>query len=80
MEKQNLRDPPLWKHSLTPSLWYDPTSDPGRDLSQWVYFKGVHNILDLLSWDQEEIQTTPAQQVHSLDDQGQGQYLGTNEV
>ena len=28
--------------------------------------------MDLLSWDQEELKTTPAQQVNSLDDHGQG--------
>ena len=44
-------------------------------LRHWVHFQGVHNILDLLSWDQEELKTTPAQQVYSLDDHGQGLYL-----
>ena len=34
----------------------------------------VHNILDLLSWDQEELKAVPAQQVYSLDDHGQGLY------
>ena len=37
---------------------------------QWVHFQGVHNILDLLSWDQEELKAIPAQQVYSLDDHG----------
>ena len=37
--------------------------------------------LGLLSWDQEEeLKTTPAQQVYSLDDHGQGLYLRTNQV
>ena len=61
-------------------LGHDPTSDPGIALRQWVHFQEVHNILDLLSWDQEELKTTPAQQVYSLDDHGQGLYLRTNQV
>ena len=40
----------------------------------------VHNILDLLSWDQEELKTIPAKQVYSLDDHGQGLSLGTNQI
>ena len=46
----------------------------------WVHIQGIHNILDLLSWDQEELKTTPAQQVYTLDDHGQGLYLRTNQV
>ena len=57
-----------------------PTSDPGIALRQWVHFHGVHNILDLLSWDQEELKAVPAQQVYSLDDHGQGLYLRTNQI
>ena len=78
MENQNPRVPPLWEHSLT--TLYDPTSDPGIALRQWVHFQGVHNILDLLSWDQEELKAVPAQQVYSLDDHGQGLYLRTNQI
>ena len=66
MENQNPRVPPLWEHSLTTLLGHDPTSDPGIALRQWVIFQGVHNILDLLSWDQEELKPTPAQLVYSL--------------
>ena len=66
MENQNSRVPLLWEHSLTTLLGHDPTSDPGIALRQWVHFQGVHNILDLLSWDQE--------------DHGQGLYLRTNQV
>ena len=80
MENQNPRVPPLWEHSLTTLLGHDPTSDPGIALRQWVHFQGVHNILDLLSWDQEELKTIPAQQVYSLDDHGQGLYLRTNQI
>ena len=57
MENQNPRVPPLLEHSLTNLLGHDPTSDPGIALRQWVHFQGVHNILDLLSWDQEELKT-----------------------
>ena len=72
--------PPLWEHSLTTLLGHDPSSDPGIALRQWVHFQGVHNILDLLSWDQEELKATPAQQVYTLDDHGQGLYLRTNQI
>ena len=63
---------PVLEHSLTTLLVHDPNSEPGMTLRQWVQFQGVHHILDLLSWDQEELKTTPAQQVYSLDDHGQG--------
>ena len=59
---------------------HGPTSDPGVALRQWVHVQGVHNILDLLSWDQEELKAVPAQQVYSLDDHGQGLYLRTNQM
>ena len=65
MENQNLRVPQLWEHSL---LGHVPTSDPGIALRQWVHFQGVHNILDLLSWDQEELKAVLVQQIYSLDD------------
>ena len=79
MENQNPRVPPLWEHSLKTLLGHGPTSDPGIALRQWVHFQGVHNILDLLSCDQEELKAVPAQQVYSLDDHGQGLYLRTNQ-
>ena len=59
---------------------HDSTSDPGIALRQWTQFQGVHNILDLLSWDQEELKAIPVQQVYSLDDHGQGLYLRTNHI
>ena len=80
MENQNPRVPPLWEHSLTTLLGHDPTSDPDIAIRQWVHFQGVHNILDLLSWDQEELKAAPAQQVYSLDDHGQGLNLRTNQI
>ena len=80
MENQNPRVPPQWEHSLTTQLSHDPTSDPGIALRQWVHFQGVHNILDLLSWDQEELKAVPGQQVYSLDDRGQGLYLRNNQI
>ena len=61
-------------------LGHDPTSDCGIALRQWVHFQGVHNILDLLSWDQEELKVTPPHQVYSLDDHAQGLYLRTNQI
>ena len=80
MENDIPRLPPVWEHSLTTLLGHGPTSDPGMALRHWVHFQGVHNILDLLSCNQDELQTTPAQQVYSLDDYGQGLYLRTNQI
>ena len=80
MENENPRVPPLWEHSLTTLLGNDPTSDPGIALRQWVHFQGLHNILDLLSWDQEELKAVPPQQVYSLGNHGQGLYLTTNQI
>ena len=80
MENQNPRVPPLWEHSLTTLLGHDPTSDPGIAIRQWLHFQDVHNILNLLSWDQEELNAVPAQQVYFLDDHGQGLYLRTNQI
>ena len=80
MENQNPRVSPLWEQSLTTLLGHDPTSDPDIALRQWVHFQGVHNILDLLSWDQEELKAVPATQVYSLDDHGRGLYIRTNQI
>ena len=80
MENQNPSVPILWEDSLTTLLDHDSTSDPGNALRQWVHFQGVHNILDLLSWEEEELKAVPAQQIFSPDDHGQGSYLRTNQV
>ena len=80
MENQNPRVPPLWEHSLTTLLGHGSTRDPGIALRQWVDFQVVHKILDLLSWEEEELKTVLAQQIFSLDDHGQGSYLRTNQV
>ena len=82
MEYENPRVPPLWDDSLTTLLGHDSTSDPGIALRQSVHFQGVLNILDLLSWDQEELKAIPVQPVNSLDDHGQGlsksnKYMGS---
>ena len=37
-------------------------------------------MLDLLSWEEEELKAIPAQQVFTIDDHGQGSYLRTNQV
>ena len=80
MENQNPSVPILCEHSLTTLLGHDSTSDCGIALRQWVHFQGVHNILDLLSWEEEELRAVPSQQIFSLDDHGQGSYLRTNQV
>ena len=80
MENQNTRVSTQWEHSLTNLLGHDPTSEPGIALRQWVHFQGVENVLDLLSWEEDELKAMPAQQVFSLDDHGQGSYLRTNQT
>ena len=80
MENQNIRVSIPWEHSLTTLLGHDSTSDPGIALRQWVHFQGVHNILDVLSWEEEELKAIPAKQIFSLDDHDQGSYLRTKQV
>ena len=80
MENQNSRVSIPWEHSLTTLLGHGSTSDPGIALRQLVHFQGVHNILDLLSCEEEELKPIPAQQIFTLDDHGQGSYLRTNQV
>ena len=80
MENQNIRVSVPWEHSLTTLLGHDTISDLGIALRQWVHFQGVHNILEILSWEEEELKTIPTQQIFSLDDHGQGSYLRTNQV
>ena len=55
MENQNIRVSTQLEHSLTNLLGHDSTSDPGIALRQWVHFQGVENILDLLSWQEDEL-------------------------
>ena len=80
MENEILRISPVWEHSLTNLLGLDHTTEPGTTLRHWVHFQGVHNLLDLLSWDPDELKTIPTQYVYSQDDQGQYIHLGTNQV
>ena len=80
MQNQKIWFSTQWEHSLTNLLGHDSTSDPGIALRQWVHFQGVENILDLLSWEEDELKAIPAQQVFSLDDHGQGSYLRTNQT
>ena len=80
MENEIPRLSPIWDHSLTTLLGHDPTTETEIALRHWIHFQGVHNLLDLLSWDQEELKSTPAQQVYSLNDHGQGLYVRTNQT
>ena len=80
MENQNNRVSIPWEHSLTNLLGHDSTSDHGIALMQWVHFQSVENILDLLTWEEDELKAIPAQQVFTLDDHGQGSYLRTNQT
>ena len=80
MENQNIRVSTPWEHSLTTLLGHDSPHDPGIALKQWVHFQGIENILDLLSWDEDELKAMPAHQVFTLDDHGQSSYLRTNQT
>ena len=80
MENQNTRVSPQWEHSITNLLGHDPTTEPGIALRQWVHHQGVQTLLDLLSWEEDEVKANPTQQVFSLDDHGQGSYLRTNQT
>ena len=80
MENKNIRVSIPWEHSLTNLLGHNSTSDPGIALRQWVHFQGVENILDLLSWEEDELKAIPAQQVFTLDAHGQCSYLRTNQT
>ena len=80
MENQNIRVSIPWEHSLTNLLGHHSTIDPGIALRQWVHFQGVQTLLDLLSWEEDELKAIPAQQVFTLGDHGQGSYPRTNQV
>ena len=80
MENQNIRVSIPWEHSLANPLGHDSMSDTGIALGKWVHFQGVQILLDLLSWEEDELKAVPAQQVFTLDDHGQGSYLRTNQV
>ena len=80
MMNQNIRVSIPWEHSLTTLLGHDSTGDPGIPLRQWVHHQGVTNIVDLLSWEEEEFKSSPTHQIFTLDDHGQGSYLRTNQV
>ena len=49
-------------------------------LRLWVHFQGVHSLLNLLSWDPEEIKADPTQTAYHQDDHGQFLHLRTNQV
>ena len=80
MENEIPRLSPVWEYSLTNLLGHDHTAEPGMALRHWVHLQGLHSLLDLLSWDPEELKTTTTQQVYSLDDQGHYTHLRTNQV
>ena len=61
-------------------IGHEHTTEPGIALRHWVHFQGLHNLMDLLSWEPEELKTVPTQQVYSQDDQGQYIHLRTNQV
>ena len=68
MGDQNIRVSTQWEHSITNLLDNAPTTEPGIALRQWVHHQCVENILDLLSWEEDEIKANPSQQDFSLDD------------
>ena len=69
MENEILRLP------LTNLSGHNHTTQPGMALRQWVHRH--HCLLDLLSWDPEELKTDSTQQVYSIYDHGQGIHLRT---
>ena len=80
MENQIPRLSTVWEHSLTIMLGHDPTTEACRTLRQWVPFQGVHSLLDLLSWDLEELKADPSQTAYHQDDHGQLFHLRTNQT
>ena len=80
MVNQNIRVSTQWEYSITNLLGHEPTTEPGIALSQWVHHQGIENHVDPLSWEEDEIKANPNQQVFSLDDDGQGSYLRTNQT
>ena len=64
MVNQNIRVSTQWEYSLTNLLGHDSTSDPGITLRQWVHFQGVENILDLLSWEEDELKASCPTGIH----------------
>ena len=65
----------VWEHSLTSLLGYDYTTEAG------IQTVGtLHSLLDLLSWDPEEIKADPTQTAYHQDDHGQLLHLRTNQV
>ena len=80
MENEIPRLSTVWEHSITTLLGHDHTTEPGMALRHWVHFQGVHFLLDLLSWDPEELKAVPTQQVYHWDNQGQYIHLRTNQV
>ena len=80
MEDQSLKVSQLWEHTLTNLLGLEPTSEPGTALRLWVHHQSVQDLLDLFSWDQEELKTIPNHHIYSIDDQGQALYLRTNQI
>ena len=59
MEKEIPTLSPVWEHCLTNLLGNANTCEPGMALRHLVHFQGVHNLLDLLSWDPEELTSVP---------------------
>ena len=80
MENEIPRLSTVWEHSLINLLGHDPTTEPGMALRHWVHFQEVHSLLDLLSWDPEELKTVLTQQDYSQDNQGHYLHLRTNQV
>ena len=80
MADQNLKVSQLWEHTFTNLLGLEPTSEPGTALRLWVHHPSVLDLLDLVSWDQEEFKTTPAHHIYSIDDKDQALYLRTNQI
>ena len=80
MENQIPRLSTVWEYFLTNLLGPDYPTEAGMTLRHWVHYQGVHSLLDLLSWDREEIKSDPTQTAYHQDDQGQYLHCRANQV
>ena len=80
MKNQIPRLSTVWKHSLIYLLGHDHTTEAGISLRHWVHFQGVHSLLDLLSWDPEDIKADLTHTAYHHNDQGQHLHLRTIQV
>ena len=77
MENAPQRLSPVWEQGNM--LGHDLTTEAGRSLRHWVGYQGVHSLLDLLSWDPEELKTDHSYTIYDVNDEGTTLHLRTNQ-